>query len=194
MLSSLTPVGERARSQRWAVTVTAFTIGALAGGAATGLVGGALGTIVDVPDTVALALLAVGVAAALVGDVAGVTPPSLRRQVDRTWMTRYRGWVYGLGYGAQLGTGLVTYISSWTSWLMVVAMVLVGDLAGAVAMGLAHGLARAVSVWTTAPLDTPAAIRRHHRTVQRIDPVVAWSTRGLLAVVAVTLVLQRGLA
>lgn len=183
MLSSLTPVGENSRSQRWWVTVTAFTMGSVLGGAATGMVAGTLGLVVAPEPTIALVVVAAAAAAALAGDMAGITPPSLERQVDRTWMTRYRGWVYGLGYGVQLGCGVATYITSWATWLVVAVMVLVGDLWAAVAIGALHGLVRGLSVWTTASLASPAAIRAHHRRLVALDPPLRWAARaGLLAV------------
>ncbi len=175
MLSSITPVGEGSRSQRWSVTVVAFTLGSVLGGAGTGLLAGGIGQWMDPAPAVSLAVLAVAAAATIVADLVGPTPPSLERQVDRTWMTRYRGWVYGLGYGVQLGCGFATYISSWATWLWLVAMVLVGDLGTALAMGMLHGAVRGASLWTTAPLTTADAIRAHHRLLHRIHP---WVRRG----------------
>lgn len=172
MLSSLTPMGERARGQRWAVTVVSFTVGSLAGGALVGLVLGTVGLLVPLTPVAALAVLAVGALAAVVADLAGTTPPSLRRQVDRTWMTSFRGWVYGVGYGLQLGTGVLTYVSSWATWLMVVAMLLAPDLRLAVALGLLHGLVRGLSVWSTAGLRDPSALRAHHQRLHRAYPRV----------------------
>ena len=41
MLASITPLGERGRNATWAITVTAFTVGATLAGAAVGaLLGG----------------------------------------------------------------------------------------------------------------------------------------------------------
>lgn len=34
--------------------------------------------------------------------------PGPARQVDEDWLARYRGWVYGAGFGTQLGLGVVT--------------------------------------------------------------------------------------
>ncbi len=181
MLSSLTPVGEGSRSQRWSVTVTAFTIGSVLGGAGTGLLAGGLGRLVAPTARTALVILGILTAAALAGDLAEVTPPSLERQVDRTWMTRFRGWVYGMGYGLQLGCGLATYISSWATWLMVAAMVLTGDVRVAVVIGALHGLVRSGTLWTTAGLHTTQRIRDHHRVLQRLHPTVATTSNVLLA-------------
>ena len=172
MLSSLNPMGERARGQRWAVTVVSFTVGSLAGGALVGLVLGTIGLLVPVGANAVVAVLAAGSVAAITADLAGPTPPSLRRQVDRTWMTGFRGWVYGLGYGAQLGSGVTTYISSWTTWLMLVAMLLAPDPRAAVLFGIGHGLVRGLSVWTTARIHDPGALRGHHHRLHRVAPYV----------------------
>ncbi len=181
MLSSLTPVGEGSRSQRWSVTVTAFTLGSVLGGAGTGLLAGVLGHLVAPAPRTALVVVGILAAAALVGDLVGRTPPSLERQVDRTWMTRFRGWVYGLGYGLQLGCGLATYISSWATWLLVATMVLAGDVRVAVSIGALHGLVRSGTLWTTARLHSAQRIRTHHQVLQRMHPAVSTTSNVLLA-------------
>ena len=43
-------------------------------------------------------------------DLSNRTVPGPRRQVDERWLDRYRGWVYGVGYGSQLGLGIVTVV------------------------------------------------------------------------------------
>jgi hypothetical protein len=55
------------------------------------------------------------VAGALVALALDLSPrpvPGPRRQVDDRWRDQYRGWVYGLGYGVQLGVGVTTIVSS----------------------------------------------------------------------------------
>ena len=53
-------------------------------------------------------------AAALVVDVSPLRRrlPTTRRQVNEDWMGRYRGWVYGGAFGAQLGSGVATIVTS----------------------------------------------------------------------------------
>src|SRR5579885_2956006 len=114
MLSSISPLGERARNSRWWVTTTAYLMGSLAGGLALGglaaLAGPALPLAVRTSRW-SLAVVALLCFAGLVLDPRGTASvPSWRRQVDERWLTAYRGWVYGLGFGAQLGFGLVTII------------------------------------------------------------------------------------
>src|SRR5436305_8031159 len=113
MLASITPLGERGRRRRWGVTVTAHIAGAGAGGGVAGLAAGALGWVLlrhaPADDRIALltALLTIG----LVLD-ATRRVPGPRRQVDESWLDRYRGWVYGVGFGFQLGAGVVTIVSA----------------------------------------------------------------------------------
>ena len=40
----------------------------------------------------------------------GVAPPFFKRQVNEYWLGRYRAWVYGSGFGWQIGAGVTTYI------------------------------------------------------------------------------------
>ena len=43
--------------------------------------------------------------------------PGPRRQVNERWLDEYRGWVYGLGFGAQLGLGVTTVITSAATYV-----------------------------------------------------------------------------
>src|SRR5947209_302552 len=108
MLASITPLGERARRSSFAVTASAFAIAASAAGALTGLVAGELGQLLVPGGRWRLAALATVLALGVGADlrVAGLRLPSVRRQVNEDWLRRYRGWVYGAGFGAQLGAGV----------------------------------------------------------------------------------------
>src|SRR6478609_6746597 len=113
MLASITPLGERSRGFSWGVTASAFAVGAVGAGALAGAAAGAVGSLAPDGtwrDIAALALLAL----ALVVDASPLRRrlPTTRRQVNEDWLTRYRGWVYGIGFGAQLGTGLATIVTS----------------------------------------------------------------------------------
>src|SRR6476659_2053382 len=121
MLSSISPLGERARNSRWWLTTAAYLLGSMAGGLAMGALAALLGSLV--PETVrsspwALALVAALFVVGIVLDArsGGHGVPSWRRQVDVRWLDEYRGWVMGLGFGAQLGFGLVTIITSTTTY------------------------------------------------------------------------------
>ena len=47
--------------------------------------------------------------------------PGPRRQVNERWLDEYRGWVYGLGFGAQLGLGVSTVVSSAATYVAIIA-------------------------------------------------------------------------
>ena len=64
-------------------------------------------------------------------DASGRRLPGVRRQVDDDWLRRYRGWVYGAGFGFQLGIGVVTIVTT----AAVYATFALAALTGAVATG-----------------------------------------------------------
>jgi sulfite exporter TauE/SafE len=149
MLSSISPLGEQARASRWWVTTAAYVLGSLVGGLALGALFGTLGSALppswrSSPWALALAgiLLLVGLALDL--GVGGLELPSWRRQVDEQWLTRYRGWVYGVGFGAQLGFGLVTIITSSTTYAVALLALLAGSPAAGLLIGGVFGLVRAL--------------------------------------------------
>src|SRR4051812_4383872 len=118
MLASITPLGERGRRRRWGRTVTAFVIASTLGGAATGAIAGTLGWLLlrDVSWDGRIGFVAALLAAGLVLDLLGKVPGP-RRQVDESWLDRYRGWVYGAGFGFQLGAGVVTIVTNSAVWV-----------------------------------------------------------------------------
>src|SRR5690348_4733571 len=137
MLASITPLGERGRRSTWGVTLTAFALGASLAGAAVGALLGTLGDLAIPHASTRARLIALAVAAglALALDLAR-TVPGPRRQVNERWLDEYRGWVYGLGYGAQLGLGVTTIVASAATYLMLGAAFLSGGaLAGAIVVG-----------------------------------------------------------
>src|SRR3954454_21712942 len=100
MLASITPLGEQGRRKRWGRTVTAFVIASTLGGAVTGLLAGSLGWLLlrDVSWDGRIAFVAALLALGLVLDLLGKVPGP-RRQVDESWLDRYRRW----GCGCRLG-------------------------------------------------------------------------------------------
>jgi hypothetical protein len=169
MLGSITPLGERGRGMRWGVTATAFVAGSVLGGMVTGglfgLAGAPLATTLG-PGS-ALAVLAAAAAAGVALDAAPVGLPSLRRQVDERWLRTYRGWVYGAGFGFQLGAGVITIVTTSAVYVTFAAAALSGTWRSGALIGLAFGLARA---WTLAPaagVHTPAALMRTDAWLRR---------------------------
>jgi len=181
MLTSITPLGERGRNSTWTVTVTAFAFGALAGGVAIGALAGTVGALVlpsGVGVQVRLAALAVAVAAAVILDLRHDPAPGPRRQVNERWLDQYRGWVYGLGFGAQLGVGVTTVVSSAATYAALVAACLSRDVAAGALIGGCFGAVRGLTPLAAARVDQPARLVAFHR---RFDSARVLSTRlGLL--------------
>ena len=146
MLTSITPLGERGRGNSWAVTTTAYAAGCLLGGSVTGLVLGAVGAVLPSLPVLVLAGAACLLAAAadLAANLGRVRLPGGHRQVDRAWLDRYRGWVYGAGFGVQLGLGVVTVVTSAATYAVLVLAVLTQSALGGLLVGGVFGLARAV--------------------------------------------------
>jgi hypothetical protein len=169
MLSSITPLGERSRGFSWALTASAFAVGAAGAGALAGAAGGAVGSLLPSGAWRSAAALIV-----LTGAVCfDATPlhrrlPSTRRQVNEDWMARYRGWVYGVGFGVQLGTGLTTVVTSAAIYATALGTVLCGTVASGLAVGAALGVTRALMLLPAHGVrDTPGLVRLHSRLAAR---------------------------
>jgi len=177
MLSSITPLGERGRNNRWWLTAAAYVTGSIAGGAAMGATLGALGGLArwTIPRTdtldgrVPLALLAAVALLGFLADlrVAWLRVPTMNRQVDERWLNTYRGWVYGVGYGFQLGLGVVTIVTSAATWVTLAAAFLTGSWGGGLVIGTAFGAVRSLPLFLASPARSPGALRelllRHQR-------------------------------
>ena len=184
MLTSITPLGEQGRGNRWAVTTTAYAVGCLLGGAVTGVALGALGSLLPDLPVLALAGLACLLAAAadLTASTSGRRLPGGRRQVDRTWLDRYRGWVYGVGFGVQLGLGVVTIVTSAATYAVLLLAVLTQSAVGGLLVGAVFGLARAVPAVLLGRSRTHAELRATAAGVEAQAPAAALATVGVLAV------------
>ena len=179
MLSSITPIGERGRGQRFRVTATWFVLGAIAGGATLGaaLSIGAAALAAWAPPTrllVSVGAIAAAAAAAVDLGVFGVRIPLLRRQVNEVWLDRFRSWVYGAGFGWQIGVGFSTYV-------MTAAV-------GLVAVRGVFGMARGLTVLIGRRGTSAAALRAAHRRLAGLRRPV-W-----VAVIAAQVVVAVGLS
>ncbi|MBW3620886.1 MAG: sulfite exporter TauE/SafE family protein [Actinobacteria bacterium] len=191
MLTSLNPVGEAARGQRWPITVTAYLVASTLGGVVVGGLLAALGAPVAaaVGPTTTLVALAVVALLGLAVDAAPVRLPSWRRQVDERWLDRYRGWVYGGGFGLQLGAAVATIVPASITYVVLASAALSGSVPRGAAVGGLFGLARAVPLLGARRATTPAALRAlHRRVVGRGAAVHRAATTAQLAVAAVVLV------
>ena len=207
MLSTITPLGERAKGHSYRSTAgvvrrSAPSSGAPTLGAAMGLSGRrrALRSTVGDGDRAVRLRWPPLVAAVSDTGVAGVRLPIHHRQVNERWLDQYRPWVYGAGFGWQIGTGLVTYITTAAVYLMVVLGALTADPAVAFGLGVAFGALRGLAVLLTrqadrprpAPLVPPPVRRRRGPVVGRVGD--RRRVRGHRRVVAAVLAVVRGLA
>ena len=194
MLSSISPVGESARGQRWPLTVSAYLAASALAGAVLGAALGTVGELVldGVGTGVRAGVLAVGLLLGLVADRAGRVP-SVHRQVDERWLGTYRGWVYGAGFGAQLGVGVATIVPASIGWLVWLAALLVAGPLPGLAVGATCGTARALPLLAWGWARTVARLREAMRVVERLRNPATWVTTGgqlTVAVAAVVLALR----
>ncbi|TMK35025.1 MAG: hypothetical protein E6G58_10315 [Actinobacteria bacterium] len=188
MLGSITPLGERGRGSRWWLTVTVYLVGSTLGGVAIGAALGLVGSWIagGMPVTVRLAVIAAAVIAGSLADLGpfGLRLPTVRRQVDEGWRTAYRGWVWGFGYGIQLGTGVVTVVTTSTVYATWVAAGLSGRAVAGAVIGVTFGLARAVPVVSVAGVRRPDQLLRVDAVLARWAGPARRATYGVGAVVA----------
>lgn len=175
MLSSITPLSESGRGHRYWATVSWFLLGALLGGLTLGAVA-ALGALLiawlGISSVAAAALVLVAGLVTLASDLGagGFRLPANPRQVERTWLDRYRPWLYGLGFGWQLGVGVATYVMSASVYLMVIVAACSGEPWLALAIVTMFGVLRGLAVLPAADVRTPADLGRLHRRIERFRP------------------------
>ncbi len=183
MLGSITPLGERGRNRRWGITVTTYVIGSVLGGAAiAGALGwlGALG-VGGLAESTRLGVLAaaVGIGVAFDLRLAGLRLPTFHRQVNEDWMQRYRSWVYGLGFGVQLGMGVVTIVTTSAIYVMLLAATLSGSAATGASIGGVFGFVRAAVVFTVAGVRRPEQLGAADVRLRRWD---GWTRRAAVGI------------
>jgi hypothetical protein len=192
MLSSITPMSEAGRGNRFRVTATWFVVGGLVGGLSVGALAavaafglGALHLGID-------ARLGIGAALAIVTagidlGAFGVSLPIFKRQVNDAWLRTYRSWVYGAGFGWQIGFGVATYIMTAGVFLTIGLAVLTASPLQAVAVGGAFGLVRGSAVWIGRSATTPAALGRVHQRLDHAAPVARAAAAGVQVLAAAVL-------
>lgn len=185
MMTSITPVGEISRRQRWSVTTAAHLVGSTLGGAAVGAALGLLSVPVRavLPQAGALAVLGVGALVGLALDRRGGLP-TVRRQVDEQWLTRYRGWVYGFGFGLQLGAAVVTIVTSSATYVVLLAALLSGSIAAGALVGGVFGLVRALPVLAFRRVRSPGALHDAMRRMTELARPADKAVAGVQLVVA----------
>jgi hypothetical protein len=185
MLTSINPLGERARRQSFPITAVSYHLGSVAGAI-----------------LVAILLMLVGralppIPAWLLGSLAGVAAliefrrwrvPSMKRQVDENWLPRFRGWVYGVGFGFQLGLGVVTIITSASMYLYLFGLLSLSGWTEAIVVGLVFGTSRALALVLVSQAADPGTLRNVMRDLHGQFSMVSRVTAGLLVVAGLGLI------
>lgn len=214
MLSSITPMTEAGRGNRFNVTAAWFVAGGIVGGLSLGILAAGAAALLGLAGLSSGALVGAGAVAALVFaavdfGIGGIELPIFKRQVNDAWLRRYRSWVYGAGFGWQIGFGVATYIMTAGIFLTIALAVLTTSPLQAVAIGLTFGLVRGSAVYVGRSATTPAALGQIHERLDAAGPMardaaawvqvaaaatlaaVAWHPAIALVIVAAALVSTR---
>jgi hypothetical protein len=166
--------------------VGAYVLGSALGGLAVGAVLGSLGAVIAPSGTAARWLLCALIAGGILLDAspgrAGL--PTVRRQVNESWLHRYRGWVYGAGFGFQLGAGMVTVVVASAVYLAFAAAFLSGSPWTGAAIGLVFGSVRAATLLPAAAVQAPTQLGRIDAWLRSWDGRARWIAVGCQAALA----------
>jgi hypothetical protein len=190
MLSSLNPVSEAARGNRFWLTACWYVAGALCGGALLGagcaLAASGYGRLHTSSSlTWTVVLVAALVAVASDTAVFGRSLPDHPRQVDERWLGTYRRWIYAGGYGVQIGAGFATYIMTAAVYLVAVLAIVTGAPLPAFVICLVFGAVRGLTILVTASARTPERLRAAHRRIGALAAPSLWVCVALSGAVAV---------
>ncbi len=195
MLASITPLGEWSRDQRWWLTTGFYVLGSAGGGAAFGALLGAAGSPIGpelrhLNENAQLVALAAVVAIGLFLDLrlAGLKLPTIHRQVRQDWLTQYRGWVYGLGFGFQLGMGVVTVVSTAAIYTTFIACFLSASVASGAVIGAIFGTIRASTLFSVRRVRTPEQLERVDPTLRLLEPKTTFAEYAITAAVVALIV------
>ena len=127
-----------------------------------------------------LGVLAVAAAVGIAFDARlfGLRLPTIRRQVNQDWIATYRGWVVGLGFGFQLGMGIVTIVTTSTVYVMLLAAFLSGGAGAGALIAGTFGLARASILLSVAGVKRPEQLGRVDAVLRRWDADAPRRARG----------------
>lgn len=196
MLSTITPLGEAARRNRWGSSAAWFVAGAVLGGAtlAAGAALVAAGVdALDLSGEAAVGIAAVLAAVTLASDLqlGGFRLPSHTRQVNERWLAQYRSWVYGGGFGWQIGVGLATYVTTSAVYLMVALAALTASPAAAFAIVTGFGFVRGLAVLLGGRVTSQERLMALHRRLEELLPA---AQRAIVLVQAAVLAVAAGVA
>ena len=191
MLSTITPVAEAGRGHRFRSTALWFVLGSVAGGMTLGGLMAGIALVVARAAVAPEAVLGIIAVAALVasasdGRVGGFHLPGHERQVNERWLDRYRSWVYGAGFGWQIGVGLATYIMTAGVYLLIVIGGLSANPLTAIGLGALFGLVRGLSVYLAAGLDSTDKLLGFHARFESMREPVRRATIVIEALVGIS--------
>ncbi len=177
MLASITPLGERGRQSRWALTAAWYVMGSVVGGAGAGALAGLVGELAlgGVSLQARLAVLAAALAAGLGWELARGSVPGPRRQVNERWLERYRSWVYGFGFGAQLGAGVTTVVVSSAVYAVLVAALASASFQAGLVIGASAGLLRGATVLSGGRVRSPERLLAFHHRMRVLERPVRFA-------------------
>ena len=194
MLSTITPLAEQGRGHRFRATAAWFVLGAAVGGATLGAGAAVLAAFVGWVGPTQGAVLVVAAVVALVAAASdlrlrGFELPNHPRQVNELWLGSFRSWVYGSGFGWQIGVGFSTYIMTAAVYLTVALAALTGSPVLAFGVCLLFGLLRGLAIYLGAFITSPERLVAFHRRFDALaEPVRRALVGEQLAVAAVALV------
>lgn len=198
MLSTMTPLGERARGHTYGWSLCWYLLGATTGGACLGaclLIGSEASSALGVHggEVASIATVLV-VVACLAGDarLGRIRFPERPRQVNEHWVERFRPWAYASGFGWQIGTGLATYVMTDALYALVVAAALLCSPLSALAVGIAFGAVRGACLLVGSSVSTPDALRGLHVRLARLAPWSIAAPAGAELVVLLVVAARRG--
>ena len=150
----------------------------------------------DLSTATVLLLVAAGslVAVASDGRLGGFQLPGHDRQVNERWLDQYRNWVYGAGFGWQIGVGLATYIMTGGLYLLILVAALGGSVTDALILGTVFGLIRGLAVFAAGGITNQGALNDFHRAFERWRQPVRKLTIAAIALVGIVAGLSAGSA
>jgi hypothetical protein len=168
MLASITPLAEVGRGHRFRTTASWYVAGSVIGGATLGVCIATLTVVVDEISPTSRAVILIALAASAVAVLSdtrtgGFQLPVHHRQVNERWLDRFRPWVYGAGFGWQIGSGLATYIMTSAVYLLIVLGALTGRPWLGFVVGVLFGLVRGLSVCLGRHITSTDALTAFHR-------------------------------
>jgi hypothetical protein len=190
MLSVITPLQEQGRGNRFRTTAIWFLLGAALGGA---VLGGLMAILAEgwsrlgAGDGMALTVTSLGALLAVISDgrLFGFQLPGHDRQVNERWLDQYRSWVYGAGFGFQIGVGLATYIMTAGLYLLIVVAAVGASTSGALIIGAVFGIVRGLAVFAAGDVTTLESLHDLHRRFERWRQPVRKLTIAVIALVGV---------